>query len=294
MFKDSKWLNWPMAERQLLLDTFRERLASLVAQAGGSKVSLARSLEIDRTTLTQLLSPANRRLPRTETLVALARHGHVSVDWLLGLRHDDADRTELLPQQTSFERDVLSPDDERLIGWLTEAKGTKIRYVPSTLPDLLKSEEVIRYEVAGSAVSRPEQKIDTAAVRLRWQRRPETDMECCSSLQSLVGFARGEGIWRDFPVQRRREQLERMIKLSDELYPTFRWFLFDGRVRYAAPVTVFGARRAALYVGQMYLVFTSDEHVMALSQHFDNLIRAATIQPPEIPALCRRLLAQVR
>ena len=283
-----------MAERQILLETFRERLNGLVAQAGGSKVSLARSLDIDRTTLTQLLSPTNRRLPRTETLVALARHAHVSVDWLLGLRHDDPDRTELLTEQMSFERDVLSPDDERLIGWLTEAKGTKIRYVPSTLPDLLKSEEIIRYEVAGSAVALPEQKIDTAAARLRWQRRPETEMECCSTVQSLQGFARGEGIWGDLPPRLRREQLERMAGLTDELYPTFRWFLFDGRSRYAAPVTVFGSRRAALYVGQMYLVFTSDEHVQSLSQHFDRLIRAATVQPPEVPALCRRLLAQLR
>ena len=31
-----------------------------------------------------------------------------------------------------------------------------------------------------------------------------------------------------------------MIQLVDELYPTFRWFLFDGSRRYAAPVTVFG------------------------------------------------------
>jgi hypothetical protein len=282
-----------MPQRQQLLDTFRERLGELVDDAGGSKVALARSLQIDRTTLTQLLSPGNRRLPRTETLVALARHAHVSVDWLLGLRHDDPGRTEMVSQQPSFERDVLAPDDERLMQWLAEARGTKVRYVPTTLPDLLKTEEVIRYEL-GRPVLEPGAKIEAAEARLRWQRRPEADMECCSSIQSLEGFARGEGIWRNLPAADRRAQLERMSELADELYPTFRWFLFDGLAHYGAPVTVFGTRRAALYVGRMFLVFVTDEHVQALSQSFDLLIRAALVQPPDIPALCRRLLKDAR
>ena len=280
-----------MAERQQILDTFRERLTELVREAGGSKVALARSLQIDRTTLTQLLSAGNRRLPRTETLVALARHANVSIDWLLGLRHDDPGRTQVLSEQPSLERDVRAHDDERLIGWLTEAKGMKVRYVPSTLPDLLKTDAVIRFE-STSYGDHPDQKIETAEARLRWQRRPEADMECCSASQALVGFARGEGIWRELPARDRREQLERISDLTYELYPTFRWFLFDGRQHYSVPVTVFGTRRAALYVGRMFLVFTTDEHVQAMSQNFDALIRAATIQPPDVPKYCRQLLAQ--
>ena len=279
-----------MVQRQQILDHFRERLNELVIESGGSKVALARALEIDRTTLTQLLSPANRRLPRTETLVALARHANVSIDWLLGLRHDDPGRTQVM-NQPALEHDVRSHDDERLVAWLTEAKGMKVRYVPSTLPDLLKTDEVIRFEWAAESAG-PEHKIETAEARLRWQRRPEADMECCSSIQSLVGFARGEGIWRDFPSRHRREQLERISQLCHELYPTFRWFLYDGRERYGAPVTVFGTRRAALYVGRMFLVFTTDEHVQAMSQNFDSLIRAAVVQPPDIPKYCRQLLAQ--
>lgn len=280
-----------MVQRQQILEHFRERLGELVSESGGSKVALARALEIDRTTLTQLLSSANRRLPRTETLVALARHANVSVDWLLGLRHDDPGRTQVMSQQPSLERDVRSHDDERLIAWLTEAKGMKVRYVPTTLPDLLKTDEVIRFE-STPGETRPEQRIETAEARLRWQRRPEADMECCSSVQSLVGFARGEGVWRELPARHRREQLERIADLAHELYPTFRWFLFDGRDRYCAPVTVFGTRRAALYIGRMFLVFTTDEHVQAMSQNFDSLIRAATVQPPDIPKFCKQLLAQ--
>lgn len=278
-----------MADRNDILDVFRLRLGELVAEAGGSKVALAKALQLDRTTLTQLLSKSNRRLPRTETLVTVARHAHVSVDWLLGLRHDGPGRTEVLTPQPAIERDVVAPDDERLIGWLMDARGTKIRYVPTTLPDLMKTDDVIRFELAATRVHVAEHGIDTAAARLRWQRRPESDMECCSSVQALEGFARGEGIWSGLPAAIRREQLARIAELADELYPTFRWFLFDARTRYAAPVTVFGTRRAALYLGQMYLVFTSDEHVVAMTQHFDALIRAATVQPPHVPALCRRL-----
>lgn len=279
-----------MLERQSTLEVFRERLGELVSDVHGSRVALARKLEIDRTTLTQLLSPANRRLPRVETLVAIARHAHVSVDWLLGLRSDNPGQTDVLDRQPMIERNAGAPDDARLVEWLADARGSKIRYVPSTLPDLLKTEEVIGYEAAGTPTGTLQRDIGTATTGLSWQRRPDADMECASSVQSLEGFARGEGIWSSLPSQARREQLERIAELADELYPTFRWFLYDGRSRYAAPVTVFGLRRAALYVGETYLVFTSDEHVLAMAQHFDALLRSATVQPPNVPALCRRLI----
>ncbi len=279
-----------MLERQSTLEVFRERLGELVSDVHGSRVAMARQLEIDRTTLTQLLSPTNRRLPRVETLVAIARHAHVSVDWLLGLRSDNPGQTDVLDRQPMIERDAGAPDDARLVEWLADARGSKIRYIPSTLPDLLKTVDVIRYEAAGTPAGTLQRDLGTTTTGLNWQRRPDADMECCSSVQSLEGFARGEGIWNRLPSTSRREQLERIAELTDELYPTFRWFLYDGRSRYAAPVTVFGLRRAALYVGQTYLVFTSDEHVLAMAQHFDALLRTATVQPPDVPALCRRLI----
>ena len=114
-------------------------------------------------------------------------------------------------------------------------------------------------------------------------------MECCSSTQAITSFARGEGIWSRLGAAARRDQLDRMIQLVDELYPTFRWFLFDGSKRYAAPVTVFGAQRAALYLGRLYLVLTSSEHVRTLSRHFDSLVRDAEHQATGIRALLSRL-----
>jgi hypothetical protein len=81
--------------------------------------------------------------------------------------------------------------------------------------------------------------------------------------------------------------------LCNELYPTFRWFLYDGRQLFSAPVTVFGPLRAALYIGQTYFVFTSTEHIRVLSRHVDELIRAAVIQPPGVPEFVRGLLAEL-
>jgi transcriptional regulator with XRE-family HTH domain len=276
-----------------LLAAFRVRLASLIGSEHGQRSVWAKELGIDRTTLTQLLSSSNRRMPRAETLIAIARHGRVSVDWLLGLQSTDPttdDTSEAaVPHYPVIERDAGSADDARLLKWRIEASGSKIRYVPSTLPDLLKTEEVMRYERIGTPAGTLQRDRVAASGTLTWQRRPDADMECCSSLQSLEGFASGHGVWARLPVRSRRAQLEHMADLADELYPTFRWFLYDGRSRYAAPVTIFGVGRAALYVGQMYLVFTTEEHVVALAQHFDSLLRVATVQPPDIPSLCRRL-----
>jgi hypothetical protein len=167
-----------------------------------------------------------------------------------------------------------------------------VRYIPATLPDLLKSSELIRFEYRDYVGPVPESRIEAATARLENQRRPETDMEVCSSLQSLESFARGEGVWRELGDEARRRQIEGMIKLIDELYPTFRWFLYDGRQRFSAPLTVFGQRRAVIYVGHMYLVFNSTEHIRVLTQHFDSLIRAAIVQPPEVGNFLRRLLAE--
>ena len=270
-------------DRKQLLTTFRERLGSVIAGSGLNRSQFAETTELDRSTLSQLLSTTNRRLPRLETLATIASTQQVSIDWLVGLSNAGPMQAEMLQEQMSFERSSLAHNDELLIAWLSEAIGYKIRYIPSTLPDLLKTEDVIHYENVDFATSTPEQKIETSAARLAWTRGPETDLECCNSVQSVEGFARGDGVWRSLDPDQRLAQLDLMIELTDELYPTLRWFLFDGRQRYAAPITIYGPLRAAIYLGQMYLVLTSNAHVRTLTQHFDNLIRGAVVQPHEIP-----------
>ena len=152
---------------------------------------------------------------------------------------------------------------------------------------------MIRHEVARYATTRPAQKIETAGARLEMARAPGSDLECCNSVQAIEGFARGEDIWATLDGRRRLEQLDHMIDVVEELYPRFRWHLYDGRQRYAGAVTVFGLDRALLYVGQLYFVLSAREHVVALIEQFDDLVRAAVVQPADVTRLLRRLRAEL-
>jgi transcriptional regulator with XRE-family HTH domain len=273
-------------DRREIVEVFRERLSDVIGRSGLSRSAYDAQIGLDRSTLSQLLSPDHVRLPRAETIAAIAQRAQVSVDWLLGLSQEGQLGADMLPQELELEIEPGSgsPADERLKRWHAEAAGYKIRYVPSTLPDLLKTEAVIRYEFELQDSRMPRVRIEEAERRLAYSRRPETDMEVCSSLQSLVGFAWGEGIWSGLSAGDRRDQIDRMIRTLDELYPTLRWFLFDGLESYCVPMTIFGPLRAAVYIGDMYLVLNSTEHIRELTYRFDNLIRAAVVQPPDVVA----------
>ncbi len=279
--------------RRELLQIFRERLGEAMARAGLTQSALARRIGIDRSTLAQFLAPNNKRLPRADTLSALAAGQQVSVDWLLGLTEEGPLSAALLPRPIEFEAGGHAPADARLGRWFAEAVGYKVRYVPTTLPDLLKIGEVIRYEYRDQVAAVPRSQIAAASERLETQRLPESDLEVCSPRQGVESFARGEGVWRDLDAAIRRRQLLHMAELVGELYPTFRWFLYDGLLRYAAPMTIFGPKRAALYIGNMYLVLNGTEHVRALAGHFDDLIRSAVVQPSDVVIWLRRLSAEL-
>ena len=279
-------------DRRQTVETFRERLLEVIDRSGLSRSAFARKAGLDRSTLSQLLSDSNDRLPRAETIASIAEHEQVSTDWLLGLVQEEKIGTNILSEAPEIAQGA-SYADERLARWRAEAVGYKIRYVPSTLPDLLKGEEVIRFEYRQQGSEMPAFRMEQAEARLAYSRRPETDLEACSSIQSVEAFARGEGIWSTLPLADRKLQLSWMIALLDELYPTFRWFLFDGLKHYSAPVTIFGPTRAAAYIGNMYFVFNSTEHIRALTQHFDDLIRGAVVQPPDVAKLLKGLLTEI-
>ena len=275
--------------RYEMVGVFRERLNSVIQQSGRNRSAFAAEVGIDRSTLSQLLSDANDRLPRAETIAAIANKAQVSTDWLLGLSQEGQLGTDVLAPALEVEAGSASPGDARLLRWQAEALGYKIRYVPTTLPDLLRTEEVIRYEYGEYGTHVPEGRIEQTEAQLAYSRRPETDMEACSSFQSLEAFARGEGVWRNLSAKSRRAQIDWMIVLLDELYPTFRWFLYDGLKRYSAPLTIFGPKRVAIYLGNMYFVFNSTEHIRVLTRHFDELIRVAVVQPSDVIDFLKKL-----
>jgi transcriptional regulator with XRE-family HTH domain len=280
-------------DRREWVARFRERLAQVIEHQGISRAAFAKRIGLDRSTLSQLLSADTVRLPRAETIAAIARETQVSTDWLLGLSQEPRPEAELVAGAPEVERGGASPLDARLSRWKREAVGAKIRYVPTTLPDLLKTEATLTYEYQGTDDPLSRSRRSEAAENLAYMREPETDMEACCSFQLLQSFALGHGVWAGLPRAQRIEQLAQIERLVDELYPTFRLFLFDGLKRYCVPLTVFGPRRAAVYFGEMYFVFTATEHIRIMTRHFDELIRAAAVQPTEVGDFVRDLRIQL-
>jgi len=271
---------------------FRERMALLIAQSGDNLSQFSKSIGIDRSALSQFLAPDSTRLPRAETLCAISRACGVSLDWLMGLITNEGQTDDIVP---SIE--ILRMNEEeaarQLSEWHKEATGYKIRYVPNTLPDILRIEEVSAFEFRYNHLFIKEPKDQDFEKRLINPVRPNTDMEVCMPFQTLELFAKGEGVWKDLSKDIRRRQLEYMLKLVGEFYPTFRLFLFDQQAVYSAPYTLFGPLRAAVYLGNMYLLVNSVDHIKALTQHFDRLITLAKVGPDRAEDQIRAFLTQL-
>jgi len=279
-------------DRQDIVLTFRTRLVEAMQRLSLSKSALAKAIQIDRSTLSQLLSPENDRLPRVETLASMAAVLQVSLDWLLGLSQEARLGADILQESIEVAPSAPLPVDENLRRWHLEAVGHKIRYTPLTIPDLAKTEAVLQHEYRNYQARSPDQMIAESQARLAYSRMPDTDVEICVARQALEEFADGNGIWSGLSTQARREQLTVLRDLADELYPRLRIFLFDGLTHFAAPYTIFGRQRAAVYIGQMYFVFTTREHIRTLSTHFDDLVRAAVVQSHEVALFMNHLLPE--
>ncbi|MEE8506481.1 MAG: helix-turn-helix transcriptional regulator, partial [Kiloniellales bacterium] len=68
-------------DRRKTVEAFRERLSEVIERSGLSRMAFSARVGLDRSTLSQLLSPGNERLPRAETIAAIAAREQVSVDW---------------------------------------------------------------------------------------------------------------------------------------------------------------------------------------------------------------------
>ncbi len=274
-------------DKRDIAETFRTRLTTLVGRSGENQSAFAMRIGIDRSALSQLLAGSATRLPRAETLINIALRHSVSLDWLLGISQDEGLGSEIR-ESLEIEEGAGGFDRTLLAKWHAEAAGTKIRYVPAGIPDLLRTDALIDYE-AGITRRDAEAQHDEKQYRIDYNRRPETDMEVCMPRHTLEIFARGLGVWSGFPEEQRKAQLAHMARLLDDLYPGFRLYLYDGRQRYSVPYTIFGQLRAAIYMGDMYVVLNATETVRTLTRHFDNLIRAAEINAHEAAGFARAL-----
>jgi len=277
-----------MPDKREIVSLFQARLRQLVARRGENLSEFARRCGMDRSALSQFLDPRTGRLPRAETLWTIAAAESVSVDWLLGLSQSERTVGEVA-NAVSIETAADGIAGSRLAEWHREAAGYKIRYVPATMPDLLRTDAVLNYEFRSEQPELIDAKSGQAREQLDYTRRPETDMEIVMPFQRLYSFAAGAGIWSGLPRGVRVAQVEHMAALLEELYPTLRLFLFDGLKAYSAPFTVFGPKRAAVYLGGMYLVINSVEQIRELAMRFDRLIRVATVSADRTPAFITQL-----
>lgn len=263
----------------------RGRLAQVMAETGETQSGLARAIGVDRSTISQLLTDAGGRMPGAHLIAAAARHFEVSADWLLGLSEHQQMANDLVDASLQVTAATRALIDDQLFDWHRQAAGYKIRHVPTGLPDMLKTRQVLAWEYARHRSRSTEQAIEASERRLDWLRQTTSDLEIALPLQEIDLLKRGEGYYRDLPVDLRQAQIDHMRMVTDQLYPAMRLYLYDARQIFSAPLTVFGPLMAAIYIGQNYLVFRDSNRVRTLTAHFDQLVRHAVQGARDLPRL---------
>ena len=260
---------------------FRARLTEAMAARKMSQAELARQTGVDRSTISALLQPGTR-LPNAQLAADCSRALGISADWLLGLSGRPEPIADLLAASLSLTEAPRALIDERIFGWHQEAAGYKIRHVPATLPDMLKTRAMVEWEYRDPLGRTASQAIGAFEDQLAWLRGARSDYEIALPLHELAAFAEASGYYAGLGAEIRRAQLDHLITLSDQLYPSLRMYLFDARRVFSAPVTVFGPLLAVIYLGRQYIAFREPARVASIAQHFDWLVREASIGAREV------------
>jgi transcriptional regulator with XRE-family HTH domain len=272
---------------------FRARLAEAMAARAMSQAELARQTGVDRSTISALLQPG-KRLPNAQLAADCARALGISADWLLGLSGRPEPIADLLAASLTLTEAPRALIDERIFAWHQEAAGYKIRHVPATLPDMLKTRAMVEWEYEPQLGRTAEQAIGAFEDRLRWMRASGSDYEIALPLHELTAFATATGYYEGLPAEHRRAQLVHLMTLCDQLYPSLRVCLFDARRLFSAPVTIFGPLLAVIYLGRHYLAFRDSARIETITQHFDFLVREAAVGARDMGGHLRTLLDRVR
>lgn len=263
---------------------FRERLGQAMAEKHETQSGLARRIGVDRSTISQLLTGEGARLPNAQVVAECASALDVSADWLLGLTERPERLADLLATSLTMTEAPRALIDETIFGWHREAAGYKIRHVPATLPDMLKTRAMLRWEYEPQLGRTADQAIGASEDRLNWMARSGSDYEIAMPVHELGAFVRAEGYYHGLPAEVRAAQLARLRGLYAQLYPALRIYLFDARRVFSAPVTVFGPLLAVLYLGRHYIAFRDSARVTSFSAHFDWLVREAELGARDFPS----------
>jgi transcriptional regulator with XRE-family HTH domain len=280
-------------DKRMRADLFRDRLSRAMAEKSISQSALARSVGVDRSTISQLLGGEGARLPNAQVVAECAASLHVSADWLLGLTERPEPFADLLAAAITLTEAPRALIDETIFSWHREAAGYKIRHVPATLPDMLKTREMMRWEYEPQLGRTTEQAIGASEDRQNWMRSARSDYEIALPLHEIESFARAEGYYHGVSRDMRLTQFDRFETLYAQLYPALRIYCYDARRVFSAPVTVFGPLLAVIYLGRHYVAFRDTVRVTAISQHFDWLVREAAIGARDFGSILARLRDEV-
>ncbi|MEV8465190.1 transcriptional regulator [Fluviibacterium sp. DFM31] len=272
---------------------FRTRLQEAMARDGLNRSSLARAVSADRSTIGQLLQAGEARLPSGALLADLAAVLRVSCDWLLGLSDHPERPGDLLDAAMAMTGAERSVADDQIMAWHREARGFKIRHVPATLPDMLKTEAVLRWEYDTQMGKTPDQAVRIASEFLTWAEETGSDYEIALPEHELRSLASGTGYYSGLAPGLRRDLLTHMADRCDTLYPSLRVYLFDARRVFSAPMTIFGPGLAVIYVGRFYLAFRERDRMRSLTRHFDWLVREAVVEAHGFAAVARKMSAEI-
>ncbi|RME14551.1 MAG: XRE family transcriptional regulator [Alphaproteobacteria bacterium] len=272
-------------------ELFRLRVREVMRREGVSRSALARSASADRSTIGQLLNSEDPRLPNAHLAAEIAAALGVSCDWLLGLTDRPERPGDLLAAAMQMTGAGRSAADAQILSWYREAAGYKVRHVPATLPDLLKTEAHLAWEYHDIIGNTPEQAATVARDMEALLLEAQSDHEIALPLHEVESLAAGTGYYATLAPDQRAAQLAHMAALCQRHYPRLRLFLFDRRKLYSAPLTVFGPLLAVLHVGRVHLAFRSADRVRALTEHFDTLVREAAVDARHAADYLRGLAA---
>lgn len=245
--------------------------------AGLSRSALARATGVNRSTISQLLEPGAARLPNAQLAADCAVALGVSTDWLLGLTDRPERPGDVIAAAVQVTHAERAMSDDQLLEWHREASGYKIRHVPASLPDVLKTKDILRWEYAAFLGKTADQAIGAMEDRIGWLSASGSDYEIAVPLHELTALAQGMGYYEGVDRDTRRAQIDQMAEQCDRLYPSLRLFLFDARRVFSSPITVFGPLIGVIYVGNCYLAFRESSRIKTLTQHFDWLVREADV-----------------
>ena len=277
-------------DRRDRANLFRTRLQEAMIKSGTTRSALSRTTNVDRSTIGQLLKDDHPRLPNAQLAADAALALGVSTDWLLGLTNRPETPGDIVAAALSLSPAERTSADAQLLAWHHEAAGYKVRHVPATLPDILKTERMLEWEYASVPERRLPEAFSAMQDQLAWLSSGVSDYEIAIPIHEIEACAAGTSYYNGVSINVRYEQLNFIADQCDQMFPRLRIFLFDAHQVFSSPVTIFGPNLAVVYVGQCYLAFREIERVRSLSGHFDWLVREAVVDARNVASYIRSMM----